>query len=291
MTRHLIVTADDYGMCDAVNEAIDDCLSAGALHATCVMVNMPACRSAATLRKRFPHASLGIHWTLTQGRPILPAAQIGSLVTEDGAFHSALELRHRWFTRRVKLDELAAELRAQHGRFCELAGAPDFWNTHQNSHVLPGLFGAFVAVGQALGIPAMRCHRRFDIRPNGSPESYNLRHPLYWLKGRVIARWSRQAEARGVLLPDGRIYTPGYGAGRARIEEIVDRVPWASVRRAVEIVIHPATRVDEGLFGTLTESRVLEYKMWKDRGLVKRLHDHGVEAVGFEILRNGSLRS
>jgi hypothetical protein len=287
MSRNLIVTADDYGMCDAVNEAIDECLSAGALQATCVMVNMPACRSAAALRKRFPHASLGIHWTLTQGRPILPAAQVESLVSDDGTFRSALELRHRWLTRRVKLNELTAELRAQHGRFCELVGAPDFWNTHQNSHVLPGLFGAFVEVGQALGIPAMRCHRRFVIRPDGIPGPYNFRHPLYWLKGRVIARWSSQAEARGVLLPDGRIYTPGYGAGTARIEEIVDRVPWESVRKAVEIVIHPATSVDEGLFGALTESRVLEYKMWRDPGLVKRLHDRGVEAAGFEVLSHG----
>jgi predicted glycoside hydrolase/deacetylase ChbG (UPF0249 family) len=45
LTRRVIVTADDYGMCDSVNQAIEACLHAGTVRATCVMINMPVALS------------------------------------------------------------------------------------------------------------------------------------------------------------------------------------------------------------------------------------------------------
>ena len=69
MTRRLIITADDYGMCGSVNDAIEECLGAGTVRATCAMVNMPLFNATASLRHKFPGCSVGIHWTLTQGKP------------------------------------------------------------------------------------------------------------------------------------------------------------------------------------------------------------------------------
>jgi YdjC-like protein len=95
MTRRLIITADEYGMCASVNHAIDECLGAGTVRATCVMVNMPLFNATASLRHKFPNFSVGIHWTLTQGRPILTPAQLPTLVGPNGEFHPVLEFRHR----------------------------------------------------------------------------------------------------------------------------------------------------------------------------------------------------
>ena len=52
--RYLIVTADDYGMCDVVNKAIDDCMAVGLVTTTNVIVNMDDLAPASTLRQRFP---------------------------------------------------------------------------------------------------------------------------------------------------------------------------------------------------------------------------------------------
>jgi hypothetical protein len=132
----------------------------------------------------------------------------------------------------------------------------------------------------------MRSHRRLTVPCNMSPLRHNLSHPLYWFKGCVIARWAAKAEARGVLMPDGRVYTPGYdGAGIASLPEIVERIEWSAVRRAVELVVHPATHVEEGVFGSMTESRLLEYKVLREPGLKERLRQSGVELAGFEALR------
>jgi len=287
MSRRLIITADDYGMCEAINEAIGECLAAGAMRATCVMTNMPAYSAVGDLCKRFPESSIGLHWTLTQGRPVLPPSRVSTLVSLDGNFHSYSRFRCHWLMGRIDSAQVKAELGAQYQRFCMVAGEPDFWNTHQNVHMLPGLFRICVAFGQKLRISAMRCHRRLTVPHDTTSARYNIRHPLYWLKGRLIARWSHQAESQGVLMPDGRIHMPGYDAGVGAFEEVVKHLQWRAIRRAVELVAHPATELREELFGSLTTSRLREYKVLRDSELVDRLHGNGIETVGFEALHNG----
>lgn len=283
-TRHLIITADDYGMCDSVNEAIDACLAAGALRSANVMANMPAVAAAATLRARFPGASLGVHWTLTQGRPLLPPGRVPSLVDARGEFHSFGELRRRALLGRVAMAEVRAELAAQHEGVRALIGRPDYWNTHEGFHVFPRLFPTCVALGRALGIPAMRSHRRVTVPAAGTRATYERRHPLYWLKGRLVALWAAGAERGGTLMPAGILTLPGFALGPAAVEAALARLDWSRVRGPVELTVHPATRVEPELFGVMTESRLREYQVFSDPGLAGRLRAAGVEPAGFEVL-------
>jgi predicted glycoside hydrolase/deacetylase ChbG (UPF0249 family) len=287
MFKQLIITGDDYGLCPAVNEAIEECLAAGAMRATCVMANMPSSADAASLRVKFPQSSIGVHWNLTQGRPVLDPARVPTLVNDAGEFSGPL--RRRWLTRRLDGAEVRAELRAQYERFSALAGRPDFWNTHQDVHVFPGLFQLFVELGNVLKIPAMRCHERFTVPLHGTASAYHLRHPSYWAKGLIIRRWSRRARATGVRMPDGRLNLPGYEAGKFTPALLVDRLNWHNVRAAVELVIHPAKRLDPRL-GGLTESRLREHKMFRDPRLVGQLERAGLRLVGFETLDSDSYR-
>jgi predicted glycoside hydrolase/deacetylase ChbG (UPF0249 family) len=280
----LIVTADDYGLCEAVNRGVEECLAAETVRATCVMANMPAYDAAWLLRQKYPHASIGIHWNVTQGRPVLSIKKVSSLVNQDGRFYNSSELRRRWWLGKVRPDELQAELRAQFDRLRELIGTPDFWNTHQNVHVFPGLFRTFVDFAKQLGVRAMRSHCRLTVPPAETEFSYNLKHPRYWIKGQVIGWWSARATMRGAIMPDARAYAPGYSSPERMIEEVARRVPWHRVKSAVEVAIHPATEIVESLFGSLTQSRRAEYETFKDPMLKKRLQGMGVETVGFEAL-------
>ena len=45
-TRKLIVTADDYGMSHEVNQAIEQCIEAGVVSSTNLIVNMEAAYNA-----------------------------------------------------------------------------------------------------------------------------------------------------------------------------------------------------------------------------------------------------
>jgi predicted glycoside hydrolase/deacetylase ChbG (UPF0249 family) len=283
MNKQLIITGDDYGMCAPVNRAIEECLAAGTMRATCVMANMPCCGEAELLRRQFPRSSVGLHWNLTQGRPVLGPQAVPSLVNTHGEFAGAL--RHQWLSRRINYGEIRAELVAQYERFRALAGAADFWNTHQNVHVFPGLFQFFVGLGKELGIPAMRSHERFTLPANGSLTAFYVRHPAYWLKGQVIRRWSRAARAQGTRMPDGRLYLPGYQAGNYALTSLLERIDWRNAGSAIELVVHPATTADDQLFGRMTESRVREYRLFRDAKLAGRLKNIDVSLVGFEALQ------
>ena len=284
MKRKLIITADDYGMCEAVNQAIEECLAAGTLRATCVMTNMPAYSATTSLRQTFPNVSLGIHWTLTDGYPVLLPSQVPTLVTHDGGFLSVIELRRRWLKRQINVAELKDELRAQYKRFREVAGSPDFWNTHENFHVFPGLFATCVSLGQELCIPIMRCHRRYTVPRDYSLISYNLRYPLFYLKGWGIGRWSRHAERQGMLMPDGIIHMPGYEPTIASIEHVIKSLPWGTIHRPVELVIHPATTSNDRLFRLNADRRVHEYQIFKNADLVERLYQNNIEITDFRSL-------
>jgi len=279
--KQLIITADDYGLCAAVNDAIEECLAAGTVGATCVMTNMESCEQAAGLRGKFPLSSIGLHWNLTQGAPLLGPAAVPTLVGQDGRF--AGSFRRRWWARQLNFAEMRAELVIQYERFRLLAGKPDFWNTHQNMHVLPGLFQFFVDLGNELNIPAMRSHERITLPLHGSVSRYHLRHPAYWFKGQVIRLWSMQARAKGMLMPDGRLYLPGYEAGQYALSSVLDRVNWRDVSTAVELVIHPAKALDATL-GSLTESRLREYQMFREPRLAGKLARAGVRLVSFDAL-------
>lgn len=289
MNKQLIITADDYGLCPAVNDAIEDCLGAGSVSATCVMTNMPACDQAATLRRKFPRSSIGLHWNITQGRPLLGPAAVPSLFDNQGQLGASL--RRRWLAGQISRSEMRAELIAQYERFQALCGAADFWNTHQNVHVFPGLFQFFVALGKELKIPAMRSHERITLPARGSSTAYHVRHPAYWLKGHVIRLWSREARAGGTRMPDGRLYLPGYQAGNYTLTVLLERIDWRRLERAIELVIHPARQVDATLFGGLTESRLREYELFRNPRLPARLESNGFRLVGFESLEPSKMSS
>ncbi len=257
-------------------------MRAGTVRTTCVMTNMPYSHEASNLRRTFPQCSLGIHWTLTDGQPVLPASQIPTLVGADGTFHSAPELRRRWLKRIVRPEEIRRELDAQYGRFLEIAGKPDYWNTHENFHVLPGLFDLCVDRGLQLGIRVMRCHRRFTVSPRQSSTFYHVRRPVYTMKRWMIGTWSRRAERQGMLMPDGMIHMPGYELTLPALQEVLGRLPWESIGGAVELVVHPAVTSDHPLFRMNAEQRVKEYQVLSDAKAAEALGSMGVRLSNFD---------
>jgi predicted glycoside hydrolase/deacetylase ChbG (UPF0249 family) len=282
--KKLIITADDYGMCKSTNEAIDACLAAGTVHATCVMMNMPEFNDMTSLRSRFPWVSKGIHWTLTQGFPVLPAAQIPSLIGKNGEFHAKSQFKRRWLTKQIRESEITAELRAQFQRFFDIAGVPAFWCTHQDIHIFPGLFRTCVTLGVELGIPAMRSHRRVIVSRNYTPMEYNIRHPAFWLKSRIVAQWSGWAERLGMCMPDGQIQLRGYNMSLPEVEHALTHMQWPTARDIVELTVHPATVIDEKLFSALRNSRLHEYEVFGNPALKEFLNSNEIELVGYDIL-------
>ncbi len=88
--RGLIVTADDFGLHEAVNEAVERAHWDGVLTAASLMVGAPAADDAIARAKRMPKLRVGLHIVLADGAAVLPRAQIPDLVDEEGRFGDAM---------------------------------------------------------------------------------------------------------------------------------------------------------------------------------------------------------
>ena len=68
--RLLIVNADDFGLTPGINRAIIEAHTRGIVTSATLMANMPAFYEAVQLAKVHPALGIGLHFNITQGRPV-----------------------------------------------------------------------------------------------------------------------------------------------------------------------------------------------------------------------------
>ena len=134
--RLLIINADDFGMCHAVNEAISRVLQAGVARSTTLMVPCPWAWHAMRFLAAHPGIPFGVHLTaICDGEdyrwgPLTSRAQVPSLVDENGHFYTFARMFE--FLAQVNLAELEMEFRAQ----IETVLAAGLKPTHLDWHAL-----------------------------------------------------------------------------------------------------------------------------------------------------------
>jgi len=115
--RLLILNADDFGMCHAVNEGVMRALPVGVLRSTTVMVPCPWARHALRFLADHPELPFGVHltvisdWADYRWGPLTPRQKVPSLIREDGSFYNFDQMPH--FLAQVDLGQLELEFRAQ----------------------------------------------------------------------------------------------------------------------------------------------------------------------------------
>ena len=94
--KQIIINADDFGRHVLINRAVETAVQEGMLRSATIMAGGAAFADAAELAVRTPALGVGIHLTLVDAAPVLPPAEIPTLVTEEGRFlpdHTALTVR------------------------------------------------------------------------------------------------------------------------------------------------------------------------------------------------------
>ena len=158
--KRLIVNADDFGRAVGINAGILRAHRDGIVTAATLMVAAPSAADAARVARATPSLDVGVHLTITYGRPSSDPSASRSLVEPDGTFPRAAAAVLG--TGRVARDEALVEYRAQLGRARELIGrAPTHLDTHHWVHDEPALEWAIAALGRETGT-AVRPHDRFQ---------------------------------------------------------------------------------------------------------------------------------
>lgn len=280
--KKLIITADDYGMCEEVNEAIEKCVEAKVILSTNVMVNMPCADAASALKTKYPYLSVGLHYNFTVGKPVLPAEKVPSLVNDKGEFLSYNEIRRACKNGKYDHDQVRAEMTAQYNRYVEICGKPDYWNTHENVHVYPDLYPVFRDLSLKLGIKKMRSHERIYVPSStgASDKSLNwkLTNPI---KKIMLKSWQNKSRSLGIISPDG-ILVRINEIDKLNLEYLFANINWKN-NSSAEIAIHPSVSAQGEYFGAITEDRVREYQVFSNASVVKLAADNGIELSSFEF--------
>lgn len=162
--RLLIINADDFGMCHAINDAILRTLKEGVVSSTTVMAPCPWAPDAMRMLRDNPHIPFGVHLTVIRDfsnyrwGPVTSRGEVPSLIDETGSFYRGERIPE--LLARARLDEVEVEFRAQ----IRAVLAAQLTPTHLDWHCLadggrPDIFDLTLGLAQEYGL-ALRVHDR-----------------------------------------------------------------------------------------------------------------------------------
>jgi hopanoid biosynthesis associated protein HpnK len=221
--RGLILTADDFGLHPAVNEAVELAHRDGVLNAASLMVGAPAAADAAARAHRLQGLCVGLHLVLADGAAVLPRTAIPDLVDARGRFSAAMVRNgcRFFFLPRVRR-QLAAEIRAQFAAYAATGLPLDHVNTHKHFHLHPTVLSLILSIGREFGLRAMR------LPQEAAP-------PLFLRPWLALLR--RRLRAAGIVHND---HVVGIAAS-GRMDEAALLAALARLPAGVtEIYLHPA---------------------------------------------------
>lgn len=132
----LLIRCDDFGMCHAVNMAVQQVIAAGIPVSVSVMFACPWYQEAVEILKAHPEVSVGVHLTLNaewknyRWGPVAGRSQVPSLVDREGFFFPSRALL---MANRPKDSEVEKELRAQVERALRTGLRIDYLDHHMGT--------------------------------------------------------------------------------------------------------------------------------------------------------------
>ena len=284
LMKQLITTADDFGLCEEVNEAVEAANRDGILSAASLMVSAPAAADAVARAARLPRLRVGLHIVLVDGRPTLPPAEIPALVDGNGAFPTNLAgAGIRWFLSPAARRQLQREVRAQFEAFRATGLAFDHVNVHNHMHVHPTLLRIVLRLAAAFGVRRIRFpYEPASLRRNGSralslSERLGTLALLPWLKlmrYRIARAGMRHNDTLLGISASGHL-------DEAAVVAMLERLPDG----ITEICFHPAVRQTDRLATMMPGyDNTAEFAALTSSLVAERLHTLGLRPTGFADL-------
>ncbi len=285
MAKYLIVNADDYGMCNAANEAVEELFLGGWLKSATIMMPCPGAEHAVEFSKAHPEYAIGIHTTLTSewGKyRWKPLTNGKTLLDEEGFMWHESDMVEK----NASYEDIEKEVRAQ----IDLAHRMGMKPSHVDNH-MGSLYGHYTG---RLGLSklalkicgsygyAYRLYTKHDKRicPNGTP------YPLYAAVTILSKLWGKKYN---VVIPDYLLFPDWNDDMRVSYEVYRDTILkiWTNIPEdgVTETFVHPSVESDElkGITGRWLD-RVWEYELIKDPYVHQYLKDHGVELISYREL-------
>lgn len=234
----LIVNADDFGQTQGINRAVLELHRAGLLTSATLMARAAATDQAIEFACTMPSLSIGCHIVLTDGKPVLPAAQIPSLLDPSTSlfFASLNAFLGRLVTGRIRADEIEAETTAQIKSLQSRGIRVTHIDSHKHTHMFPMVLRPILRGARACGIQSVRnpFEPTWAIRANANCNFVRAAQ-VSVLRG-LQTRWRRILAEEGFSTTGGTLGVSCTGAlSKGTLHKLLDRVrngTW-------ELVTHP----------------------------------------------------
>ncbi len=287
--RRLIINADDFGLTVGVNRAIVEAHQQGMLTSATIMANANAVADAVE-RGRQAGLSIGCHVVLIDGKPLLPAADVSSLLGTNGArFPDGwLGFAARAHRKRLDQDQIAAEVAAQIGKVQQYGVPLTHVDSHKHVHLLPPVLAPMLRAAKACGVRAVRN----PFAPVKSLAFAHLaRRPWLWtrytevkLLRRFRENFRRTVADAGMITTDG---TFGIVITGALDEQLFAAIVGSLPEGTWELVCHPGYCDQElrGVRTRLRESREQELHVLTSTAARRAVETAGVELISYADLQ------
>jgi hopanoid biosynthesis associated protein HpnK len=293
--KKLIVNADDFGLTEGVNRAIVDGHRKGIITSTTLMANGAAFVSAVASASTVPDLGIGVHLTLTQGRPVCPASRVPTIVNSEGFFYpSPGVLARRILSRKIRPEEIQNELRSQIEKIASVGIRITHLDSHKHIHLLPPIFELVINLAREYRIDCVRCPIEPASSALGPLQSGRAGWPRMAKQYLLARALSALAACQVKKVAHAGLYRPGYFFGlsqtgflnNAILEQMLRAVPDGTS----EIMCHPGY-VDADLRNTRTrlrEQRQTELEALTSSSVRQLVNELGIELIPYDKLPPGN---
>ena len=247
MTGALVVNADDLGVSRGATLGIVKAHREGIVTSASMAVTTPFYAHALEVcTSMSPDLGLGLHFTLTSGRPVSPLRSVPLLVDGAGTFRWRFMplLRAAALRRRSDLlDQVEIELEAQIQRLARDGVQADHIDSERHVHLIPGIFERVAAAARRHNIPFVRVGNEIGGLFSGSRHTVGLLTGGGFAKSWLLSALSRRARKCLDGAGKSRVRSADHFAsyrysGRLDLvlRQLLDEPPQSGV---TEIMVHP----------------------------------------------------
>lgn len=138
--KKIVINADDFGLCDSVNNGIIYCMEKGIVSDLSFIINQPNLNNSIELLKRKKITNIGVHLNFTMGKP--NRSLHSSLTNSNGFFFDTQGHFFNYVKGKLNVDEIYEEGKAQIEILISNGFNISHFDSHQNIHILPPFFKA-----------------------------------------------------------------------------------------------------------------------------------------------------
>ncbi|MFH1994321.1 MAG: ChbG/HpnK family deacetylase [Nitrospinota bacterium] len=191
--KRVIINADDFGLCDAVNRGIVKGYREGILTSATIMANMAGFDQAVELAKENPGLGVGLHLNLLRGEPISQPGKVSTLLRNGRFLDSAGSFLIRLLSGGISEGEIETELRGQIEKALNAGLKITHFDSEKHLHSFPPIFKVALKLAVEYRIGAIR----------------RIAEPIYpQLRGRKAVFWNPQFY-KTILLDGLHVYMAG----------------------------------------------------------------------------------